>query len=262
MRKHSTHAVLTWLYFKNQGYLDQADLPLLLPSLSKGGVRSLLSLLVRDKLVEKLDPSLMGEMVPVSLRNSQTLLQITNHGVELLRSQFSAFQFQDTSSVASVGSWSVIAFLESPKSDAQFRYLRSYMQQIHAGQLKPGMYLYPGHPSEQLLSQLRKLYVGSVVVLRATEWLFGDERTVVSTAFPIYDTAQLYSGISKEISQLLASKGTKKGLSNEDKVALFTVFNRFMSILGDDPGITHWYYPHVPTAAQLVSRFHDVYCQG
>jgi len=236
------------LHGDSRPYLNFEDVSLFLPELSASGRRSLLSLLIKQNLLER-GPSLQGG------HGGETLLA-TQHAFDALEQQFPVFAFLRQ---PWQGRWTVIAFLESPQADPQFRHLRTKLLAFKAGQVKPGLYLYPGDLPTELMILLKQLYVGSVVVWDMSSWRFGDERRIVSSAFHFSDRIQALSGVSSEIDQLLGVRDPEKGLTQLKKKQLFMVFDRFQSILEEDVGILPFYYPQLPSYRHIFSHFFELY---
>lgn len=244
--KHTTRKVLLWLYGQGAGserVVSGDELRLLLPELKNSGFRSLLNLLKKKSLISQ------------EKREAQTTYRLTSYGASLLEADFPLF-----SSLMSTwsGKWTMILFLGAPKSDRQFRYLRKFLIDEHCGQLSRGVYLYPGTPPEVISKLLLRLYVGSVLVAGISNWSFGDERSLISSIFGLNDLKNSYSGISKEVHQLLKQKNKTKGLKDRDNVAVCLAFDRLMSLLDFDLGLLHYYYPESKSGDKLLSQLQEL----
>ena len=252
--KRTSVKLLSWLY----PYEDQqkelvspelaiSEVSLLLPEISGGGQRSLVSLLEKQQYV-------------VRYRSQgASYLQITSHGREALEAQFPVFRFLHE---PWNGTWSLIAFLEAPKNDPQFRYLRSRLIQERAAQFKPGLYLYPGKLNAELSVLLKRMYVGALVVWQSDEWQFGDERHIVSEIFGFSDLLSALSGASKEIDELLSKISDEKRLTEkgkEIKSSIFKVLNRLVEVMEQDLGIATFYFPQVESMKKILYRLHWAY---
>jgi hypothetical protein len=255
--KKNSVTLLSWLYpGAEPRWLAVDDIRYLLPDLSPGGQRSLVALLIKENLLEKVPFELiLDSTTPLTGKSSQ-VLRATEYAKVALRAQFSSFRFFDE---PWQGQWSIISFLDSPKSDPQFRYLRTRLLAHSAGQLRAGTYLYPGELPAELMHQLTQLYVGSVVVWQTKNWRFGDERHIVGSLFGLQDTAQAFSSISSQLTGLLIKDNAKKGLTEQQKASLFMVFSRWVATMGECAGIYSWYYPQVKTPENLHSEFHSIY---
>lgn len=257
LKKNSVR-ILSWLFPGHEPrWLATEDLPFLLPELSSGGQRSLVAFLIKENLLEKVPYELVRESKSSSINGKSTqVLRATEYAKVALRAQFSSFRFFDE---PWQGQWSVISFLDSPKSDLQFRYLRTRLLAHNAGQLRPGTYLYPGELPSELMHQLTQLYVGSVVVWQTKSWRFGDERHIVGSLFGLQDTAQSFSSISSQLLGLLVKDGAQKSLTKQQKSTLFMVFSRWVATMEESAGIYSWYFPQVKTPENLLSEFHSIY---
>lgn len=271
--KKNSLKLLSWLYFDSsirssvadhsqvqQPAILTSDLPYFFPELTSGGQRSLISLMVSDSLIERVpySPSVAsGLLVPSEAhKQGSNLVVATTNGVDLLSRQFPAFK---TIVKPWKGVWTVIAFLEAPKSDPQFRYLRSKLLTAQAGQMKAGLYIYPGDLPEDIFVQLKELYVGSVVIWQTSQWRFGDERNIIGTIFGVHKTMQALSGVSNDLDLLLSSADAQKGLTEKQKKKIFMVFDRFYEIIIQDSGIFSWYFPQAKKISEILYDFHRLY---
>jgi DNA-binding transcriptional regulator PaaX len=200
----------------------------LFPSLSVGGRRSLIQHLITQRyLRQELD------------LDNQPVLSLTSFGNEALRAQFPVV-YRHTHGWD--GSWSLLAFLEAPMQDANFRYLRSKLLSLRAGQLSRGTYLYPGELNHELKELLTNLYKNSVNVMKISEWSFGDEPTIIRSIFKLSDIFSLYSGISSEIDKLPVHSERKKELTDKQKQQLYDIYLRLYDPLCKDIGILRRYF--------------------
>lgn len=247
MTKQSTQKLLLLLFSQTTqtnvllGYSSLADL---LPDISEAGRRSLVAHLHRQGLIRK-------ERV-----NGKTLLGSTQHGDRLITAQFPALSSQTHHWL---GEWSLVTFLKPPKSDPQFRYLRSLLVNQNAVPLNRGVYLMPSFGVTPLISDLEVSYRQSVMVTAIGEWQFGDERSFILENFALTDLHQLYSGVSSEIEGLLRSLRFDSHLSDQQKVHIFSVFHRLYSLIQKDNGLIVHYFPQSATAISLLSQFQQLF---
>ncbi len=270
--KHATHEVIhsaTLENIKKKGleipekfttltrpYLDYSDLDIFFPELTQAGQRSLISLLKSQLYLEKSSiasrPAASSGLVP----GASTSVYSTGYARDALKAQFPVFSLIDA---PWQGGWSIIIFLDSPKSDPQFRYLRSKLIGYKASQLKSGVYLYPGQLPDECLLLLKQLYVGSVVVWQTDTWRFGDERQVIMTLFNLSASFSVLSGISNELYQLLAIVDVQKGLTKRQKAMLFMVFNRYVVLIEQEAGILPRYFPQAEEYSHILCLFQLLY---
>lgn len=244
--KQNTQKLLTWLYspVEERSYaVDYRQLALILPDMTSGGRRSLVHYLTQKLLIR------------TERMSDKTLISLTPHGIDALVAQFPAFneihqQWQ--------GQWSILIFRSGPKGDPHFRYLRQLLLDNHAFSLSRGVYLYPGELPEQVINVCKKMYVGAVVIVATHQWSFGDERRIINQHYLLSDLAEVYSGVSKEINQLLELKNNQKRLTKKSRLQIYSVFNRLFNILSQDPGFLHYYHPHVLTAPMLLKQLHSI----
>lgn len=244
--KLNTQKLLVWLYapeVEKRRLIDYQELKLLLPDMTNGGRRSLIHYLTQKLLVRT---ERMRELTYISL---------TSHGINALVAQFPAF---DVARQQWQGEWSVLVFRSGPKGDPHFRYLRQLLLDNHALSLSRGVYLYPGELSSRVIDVCKKMYVGAVIVFTTHQWTFGDERRIINQHYLLSDLVEIYSGVSKEINQLLELKSNQKRLTKKSRLEIYSVFNRFFNVLNTDPGFLHYYYPQTPSALMLLNQLHSI----
>lgn len=235
----SSAKVLVYLYgmslVSKLGVPDE-DLYLLLPDLSKSGVRSLIYQLEKKQFIttQKVD--------------SQKLLHITSHGKVAIEARFPALPDRLKTWK---GGWAVLIFLSSPASDPQFRYLRQLLVDNNVAQLTRGVYVYPSQFPRDVRQQFQH-YRGAITVAEASSWQFGDERSLITELFSLSDVVQNLSGVSKEVSHLLAIYDKDKSAMQQRRDVVFLVFDRLMNILESDVGIHHAYFPQVEGSRELL----------
>lgn len=242
MMKSNTQKLLLWLYgpaSEAVRVVGVSQLRLILPDLKPSGFRSLLNHLERQSLIFR-DAS-----------GGQNQYGLTSHGMTALEAQFPVLNWSDD---RRLGTWSLITFIEAPASDKQFRYLRQFLLDQGCGQLSRGNYLFPGQLSVPMTATLNQLYIGKVLVTGIERWIFGDERLVVNRVFNLADLRNGYSGISKEVDQLLSSLNRQKSIEDKDKLAICMVFDRLADLLRHDLGLLQRYFPDVKSGSELLFR--------
>jgi DNA-binding transcriptional regulator PaaX len=243
--KQTTKKILLWLYptdVSTERVVNVDELRLILPELKDSGFRSLLNLLKKQHLISQENEA------------AQSVYRLTSYGKTSLEAEFPLFSnlMSDWS-----GEWSMIVFLNAPKSDKQFRYLRKFLIDNRCGQLSRGVYLYPGTIPTELHKLLLSMYVNAVLVTGVKGWLFGDERSVIIETFNLSDLKSGYSGISKEVYSLLKQKNIQKGFDGGDKQDICLVFDRLAILLNEDLGLFQHYYPDVRSGRELLSQLQN-----
>lgn len=245
MKKNAQQALLC-LYSFDRGTslaLPVSAIRIALANMSDGGFRSLLLYLERKHWLSK-------ESV-----GSAQFLSLTNKGREALRAKFPAL---NEKWVTWQGEWDALVFLKAPDSDQQFRYLR---QQLLANQVLPlsrGIYLSAGGFSPEITELCRSLYQNSVVIFSVGDWQFGLDRPIITNYYALGDVAGLYSGISKDVDQLLVKINSKKSSTNQQKMNISTVIDRLCSCLKSDPGFTQFYFPGVLDSRDLLPKIQQL----
>lgn len=243
--RENTQKLLIWLFpltEEEELAITYDELSWLLPELTPGGRRSLIHHLAEKRLVR------------TDVSSGQTLISSTTHGVEAVRREFPVFRQQDGVD----SGWSMLVFIQAPKSDPHFRYLRNLLLDNQAIALRRGVYLYPGELPSKILDVCRELYVGAVNVFQIDKWVFGDEKMMLDEQTMLSDMSQIYSGISKEINQLLIDLKDKKRLTRKEREHIFSVFARLYENLQRDFGLLPTYQPQSPGGAELLSRLRSL----
>lgn len=209
----------------------------LLPSLSNAGRRSLLFRLEKNGYLTR--EFAHGEKVIVGT-------DVSRRAVE------QQFPVLISDSRSWNGEWSIVLFLQPPKHDKNFRYLRSNLLAHKALDLTRGVYGYPGQLPPSVLNDITERYESAVHVVSVSEWLVGSIRPIVIKKYLLQSLLDIYSGISEDISLLLRKKDVEKRLK-EKEIALFNnSLKRFYDVLGSDNGILSYYYPGSPDAKNIL----------
>lgn len=239
--KENSRKILLFLYpSENEPvWFSFKELQSLVPNLSRAGLQSALFLL--DK----------KELLRIDKTQVEPKYSLSSYGKSYLEDLFPALY---ESNEKWQGDWSLLIFLEAPRTDKNFRYLRSYLTQNKAIALARAVYLYPGLISERIKTDLVRSYKNSVLVLKVSEWIFGDDFKVIGQKAQLNDLFELYSSISKELDRLISIRSNEKSFSQQEKNSFFSALSRFLSILDIDPALLRLYFPQVESARQLLNK--------
>jgi DNA-binding transcriptional regulator PaaX len=242
--KENSKKILLFLYpSENESFwLDFSQLQELLPQLSQSGLQS--SLFLLDK----------KDFLRIDKTENEPKYSLSSYGKSYLEDLFPALRGL---SEKWQGDWSLIVFLEAPKTDRNFRYLRSYLTQNKAIGLTRAVYLFPGLVDEKIQSDLQRSYKNAVLVLKVSEWLFGDDFKIIGQKAGLSDLFELYSSISKELDRLIRIKGLNKTFTQQEKESFFSALGRFLSILDTDEALLSFYFPQVEAARKLLAKFQN-----
>ena len=243
--KPSTLKALLLMYpatSKQTVWLDYETLQALLPEVSYPGLRSLISGFKKKKflLVEQ-----------VKQKASFTLSQ---QGISFLEAQYRPLFYRRRPWQGEV---SFILFLRAPKVDRQFRYFRILLLSQGALCLQRGVYIFPGMVPELVMSECREKYQGAVMVLESGQIQVGDLRALLLRQFSVTDVIAAYSGISKQLKQVLSSGQPLSRLTHQRKEEFFSLYNRYFEILQEDQGLIHYYFPQEINAPKLLLEFQN-----
>lgn len=200
--------------------VSQADLRIFFQDMKPGSLRALISLLVNKKLVRR------------EHSESGNLYSLTSLGLSLLFSHFPALKPSN-----GYLEWTVVMFANPPAYDKQFRYLRSRLVQANFLPLTRGIYISAVSLPTDLEHLFLSNYLNSVLVGQVSNWVFGDVWSTIEATNALSDTQKIYSGISKELSELLSAKQHSSSLSSQQKQHISSVFDRLLEILSTDSGI-------------------------
>jgi len=217
-------------------WISKTSLQALCPQLSTTGFRSALFLLEKRKFLQ-VDASI-----------SPPRYSLSSYGKSFLEGLFPALLTADVKEAQSA----LVVFLQAPKSDRNFRYLRTFLLDKQAVALTRAVFLLPAGLSAEVKLELERSYQGLVVVFGLQKWLLGDELQIIGQKVNVQDLLSLYSGLSKEIDRLLSMKNDEKTLMIQDKQQLSSAFDRFMTILAADKAALQAYFPQVVWAKEIL----------
>lgn len=217
--------------------IPERVLPSLLSTLSNAGRRSLLFRLEKNGYITR------------EFAHGERVLVGTDVSRRAVEQQFPVL-ISDARSWN--GEWSIVLFLQPPKHDKNFRYLRSNLLAHKALDLTRGVYGYPGQLPLSVLNDITERYESAVHVVSVSEWIVGSIRPIVIKKYLLQSLLDIYSGISDDITNLLRKKDGKKRLK-EKEIALFNdSLKRFYDVLGSDNGILSYYFPGSPDAKNIL----------
>ncbi len=239
--KTTSKKLLLWLYPLKPGErrrVPYSQIPIILPNLTEAGRQSLIRVLEDNQLLFSDDLAGFKR------------LTISSHGQSQLAADFPVLRMQ---SGDWQGQWSAVVFLQSPAADPSFRYLRSLLIKHQAFSLKRGIYLYPGQLPAAINDTLHENYRSSVVVIKISDWQFGDEQIVIGQKTNLRDLIDIYSGISTELESLLTKNVQVKSLSNQQKDKICSIFDRLYTSIETDLGLIPYYFPQAKNGLTLAN---------
>src|SRR5690606_30807833 len=93
------------------------------------------------------------ELLRIDKTSSEWRYGLSSHGVSYLKSLFPALS---ATYINQQPSWLLLVFLAAPKTDKNFRYLRTYLGQNQAIALTRAVYLLPRHLVGKVTPELEK----------------------------------------------------------------------------------------------------------
>ena len=244
--KDNSKKILLFLYSGNneERWLTSSGIRVILPDLTDAGYKSLLFLLEKKQFLK------------VDKTTEEFRYSLSSYGKSFLEDKFPALLAKSDKEQEA---WKIIIFLDSPKTDKNFRYLRSFLSKNKAISLTRGVFLYPGNLSELIKKELESSYRNAVVVMELGNWLIGDEFTIMGQKAGLDDLFSLYSGISKELESLIIILSEKNSANDGQKKQLFSVFNRFVEAVSADNTLLFYYFPQVETVLTLLQKLQKAF---
>ncbi|MGD9128868.1 MAG: hypothetical protein PVJ09_00010 [Candidatus Woesebacteria bacterium] len=256
--KKNSKKLLFWLYPEFQAEREQdftqdkkqltqitfsEHLDWLLPDLTDYGRKSLLSHLNREQLIS------------IEKIGTKKRLFLTSLGKRSLEQEIPALLRY---SQGWHGEWTIIVFLKAPKSDVNFRYLRTSLLASKAVSISRGVFFYPGSLPKSITDILDKLYFSAVLLCKVRSFEFGDEKIIIGQRIGLSDIVNLYSGISNESSSLLMKKTVSKRSINQLKTSFISIFDRLFEIVENDFGLVDYYFPQVENPLSILLILHKI----
>jgi DNA-binding transcriptional regulator PaaX len=244
--KNNTRKLLVSLYSpngENPVRIKLSHTKVILPDLTGGGRRSLLHILKEKGLI--VSERVLGK----------TSISLTPHGRQEIEAQFPALSSKWD---AWQGSWDCLVFVKAPKTDKQFRYLRTLLVSEGAISISRGVYISPSSFSQKVIVECRELYRDSTLLFSVGEWKIADLRSLIIEKYGLLDTVETYSGISNDIKRLLISVATHNRLIDRHKIDINLVYDRLVSVLSEDPGFSKHYFNEIPNIKGMISDLNSL----
>lgn len=226
--KESTQQLLLLLSSSEQPIRSGILRAVFFPRLSESGYRSMMNLLTER-----------GHVLSSS-KDSGVALGLTESGQQALTASFPALQ---RLTQLTEPEWRMVVFLQPPKADPSFRYLRRICQKAKLLMLSRGVYAQAGALPSDLEKLLIKLYAQAVAVVRVSEWEIGAKKPIINQRAECQLLSNSYSGISNELKSLLQQIDHQKTLISAQKLLIGDIFSRYYHSLCMDTGVCDWVYP-------------------
>ncbi len=247
--KDNSKKILLWLYpIKNQNgnnivprLVKIEQLKIILPDLKQTSLRSLINLLLNKQYINQL------------ITDDCKQVSITNTGMKALEEEIPALN-----DFSLTNHWRVINFLEPPKNDLAFRYLRRFLLNRKAIAINRGVYLFAQDLDIQTQNLLNSFYLGNVIVFKTDTFYYADIIQIIGHKTSLSDTISLLSGISKEINQLLIKIDQQKRLNDHQKKQINSLFCRLLNLLETDSSLLRKIYPQVKNAQDYLSMLQKI----
>jgi hypothetical protein len=156
------------------------------------------------------------------------------------------------------GKWMMLVFLDATNADPHFRYLRSLLVQEQSLVLSRGVYLAAGTFSGRIMQVCESLYPTAVAIFSVDTWHRGVDRPLIVNYYDLTAKAEILSGISDNLVELLDRINQNKESTNQQKTAVSSIIDRFVESLRENPGFMSHYFPDVPGVMDIISKIQQV----
>jgi len=240
--RYNSKALLLLLYSPDPMQpvlISETQLHAFLAKLTKTGLKSILFGLCRQQYVIKHSVS------------NQIVYSSTSMGREQCQALFPSLNRQSSQV-------SLLIFKQAPTSDKGFHYLRRACIKAKAVLLVRGVYLFPAGIPNLLKMELTKLYSRAVVILQVTNIESGFDWQTINESLQLWDVTSVYSGISKELSALLAKTNKQNIWVDKQKQQLSALLYQFIDVLAQDTGLVRLTLPEESQPLSILSRLQNI----
>ncbi len=251
--KKNTQKLLLSLYSESSQQSNQAtsrvklaNLKMLVPELTDGGMRSLLHFLKANGLI--VSERVLGVV----------FVSITQHGSMSIEAKFPALSSKWDNWQ---GSWDCLVFVKALESDKQFRYLRTLLMTEGAVAISRGVYISPFSFSDKVVRECKQTYHDAVLMFSVGDWKIASLRNLIVEKYGLLDVIESYSGVSKEISRLLELANADNKFVHRHKMDINLVYDRLIEILREDMGFCSHYFNEAPKVRSMLSQLNSMISQ-
>lgn len=220
--------------------MTESQIHLFFANLTKSGLKSIIFGLGQQGLVAK------NQVV------NEQLYSLSSLGREQCEALFPSLNQQAMD-------MSLLIFKQAPVSDQGFHYLRKRCLQVKAILLIRGVYLFPTGIPYSLKNEIKKLYKNAIIVLKVNSIESGFDWQAINEALQLWDMTSVYSGISKELTQLLTDFKSDKGWTYALKKHLSKLLERLIEALAVDAGLDRASLPDESRPLCILSRLQKIH---
>jgi hypothetical protein len=246
--KINTQKMLLLLFSDENLAVNYTHLGYLWPELSPSGRRSLVSLLVKKRIIE---PTLDME------DPNKAYFHLTEFGKREAARIYGGILGTSLSETPYC-----LLLLEAPDHDPNFLLLKKRIAQFGAIPANSKAYLFLSKPTEELLSLLEKKYFYQTAVFQIGEWRGGDLKQLIQKNSASKDALYSLSGISRQVGELIHMEIPYFIANHQSYFDIFSAYDRFFSLLlpfrflpSPDPGLSL-------SSKDLLSRFQKILPRG
>jgi hypothetical protein len=154
------------------------------------------------------------------------------------------------------GQWQLLVFLKPPNEDKNFRFLRNLILSNHGLPVSRGVFGFADQVPGEVDHVIKNLYKQNILIIAGAPQLgFGSLRQIIIDYYRLPDLISAYSGVSKEISQLLRLNRSLEELTDGQKRDIHSILIRICQIAIQDPGIIRFYFPGHPNLSEVLENY-------
>lgn len=241
--KYSVKKILLFVFLKKKIENEASkkeQLYILVPELSSSGKRSLISYLKKNQYLLEYQ---INNTKFLSL-SKKAYREISVEMPFILRTEWQ-------------GEWMMMIFNKAPLFDKNFRNLHKQLIKIQARLLQRSVYLYPAPLPDLFLDNLRNDYQNNLFLFTIQQVDESFNENFYFDQKEIQDLLNIYSGISKELNDLLASiKLQNRGINSIKKV-LVSCYERLTEYALKENGVIKYYFPTVQSSEELFKKWFE-----
>lgn len=240
MKENSKKSLLLLYRIRSKDKLlgEAAKVSAVLADLQPGGRRAMIAWWQRQGWIES-----------ISLGGTR-YLSLTTLGRTTLEQELPYFQIPADWQ----GEWQILVLREAPPHDKAFHSLRQIVKRAGAMVISRGVYGFINRVPRRITQLCQSRYRANVVIMIVKSEGQSAINELALSVFHIYDQINAYSGISKEIDSLLASKEAEKGLINKHKNRYHSLYSRFFAVFCEDNGLMNQVMPGAPHPLILLTQ--------
>jgi len=211
------------------------------PDLSPGGRRSLIALLLKQRLIS------------VQYEGKKASFYISSIGRSLIEDLY----FTNTLHEAAPG-FLVMLYPDVVLSEPKIAKLRALLK-TQLSEVTPKLFFTSNALSDELLSVLKRSYFSCAAVLSVREWLLGEPKLFENYYLYEKNDENFLSGVSSEIEKLIEEKKSYSHADHQSNLRIFSLYDRVFTIIGSKTDANNAKYSDPTPAIKLLGLFSQLF---